>query len=150
MHTNIYKDATCSSTSFQSSYGYYNGCFVGSLNGLLRAASSRYACDAQGNTFTITYQGSSCTGFVLSCSKLNTGPASGACVPYVYGFNLWQRAYCNSVSTDLPALCYPANGLPAPSGATTAPLTTRPAPNMVRRIFEMFSCFVIFDLKIRT
>jgi hypothetical protein len=130
MHTNIYSDASCSTAGFRSTYGYLNDCFVGSLSGLTRAASSRYACDAQGNTFTITYNNSGCTGFVLSCSKLNSGPAGGACVPYVYGFNLWQRAYCDRVSTNLPALCYPANGLPSPSSATTPPPTTRPAANM--------------------
>ncbi len=129
MRTNIYSDATCSSAGFRSSYGYFNGCFVGSLNGLTRAASSRYACDASGNTFTITYAGASCSGAALSCSKLNSGPAGNACVPYVYGFNLWQRATCDRVSTDLPALCYPSGGLPAPGVATTRPATTRPAAN---------------------
>jgi hypothetical protein len=127
IRTNVYQDATCSSSAHRSSFGYDSGCFAGSLNGLSKAGSSRYACDAQGNTFTITYSGSECTGTALTCSRLNSGPAGDACVPYIYGINLWQKAKCTTPSTNIPALCYPIGGLPVPT--TTAPPTTRPAAN---------------------
>ncbi len=122
--TNIYSDASC--TNIISSFGYFNGCFPGTMSGLSRGASTRYACDSTGSTFQITYSAAGCTGTATACNRLNAGP-SNSCVPYIFNAAQYQIATCSQISTNIPSIC-PSGGAPAP--LTTPPPTTRPAANL--------------------
>lgn len=121
MRTDQYVDAGC--TVLHASFGYEPICFPGTLQGTDFGASTRYACDTLGNTFRLTYSTKACeANGVVACTKVQGGPAGGACgVSETSGF-LHQRSFCNQPDANLPSLCYPG---------TTPPVTTQPPETLI-------------------